>query len=198
VNGKRERFFQQRPQDRQRLAGSTVWPRDIPYSPRHLTISSPVITHDWAAIQQAYAASASTVDEICAQYKVSRTQLYAYARESGWDLRNASAMSEWRRRQARDKALAERLMQALDKKMTAFENRLADGHATPADSERDARTLNTLVRLFEKLRSIDEKALRPARPASAPASAAKDAIDADSLRHSLAQRLEKLRSGHGG
>jgi hypothetical protein len=89
-------------------------------------------------------------------------------------------------------------MRALDRKMTAFENRLAESDASPADSERDARTLNTLVRLFDKLKSLDEKALRRLPAATVSTPAAKEAIDADSIRHSLAQRLERLRSGHGG
>lgn len=82
--------------------------------------------------------------------------------------------------------------------MTAFENRLAEGDASAADSERDARTLNTLVRLFDKLKSLDEKAVRRSPVATAATPAAKDAIDADRLRCELAQRLAKLHAGHGG
>jgi hypothetical protein len=75
--------------------------------------------------------------------------------------------------------------------------------ATAADSERDARTLNTLVRLFEKLKGLglSEAAGRRAQPAkSAPAddSSVKDAHDADALRGELARRLEKLRGQLGG
>lgn len=169
-----------------------------PLSPRRLTISPDPIPRDWAAIALAYAARTSTVDEICAAHDISRSTLYNFAREAGWDLRCASSVSELRRRRARDLAFAERLMRALDRKMTAFENRLAEGDASAADSERDARTLNTLVRLFEKLKSLDEKAVRRSPVATAPTPDAKDAIDADSLRHRLAQRLAKLRAGHGG
>ncbi len=96
--------------------------------------------------------------------------------------------------------MAERLLIALDQKMTEFENRMAQGGiTTAADSERDARTLNTLVRLFEKLKGFGSKAEAESKTATAPAqtstSAGKNAHDTDTLRHDLAERLEKLREG---
>ena len=103
-----------------------------------------------------------------------------------------------RLRQLRERELAIRLMNALDQKMTAFEARLAESDASAADSERDARTLNTLVRLFDRLKTVDEKSLRRAPAANTAIPAAKDVIDADRLRRELARRLARLRAGHGG
>lgn len=111
----------------------------------------------------------------------------------------SAAASRIAARPARKADLSRRLLTALDQKMTEFETRIADG-ATPtaADSERDARTLNTLVRLFEKLRGFGEKSQSRARASDSAAPAGKDAHDADRLRNELAQRLERLRLGIGG
>jgi transposase-like protein len=158
--------------------------------------SSTHASRDWAAIAQAYAAPDLTVTDICERYKVPRTALYVHIREQGWEQRS-DAVSQCQRRRAREQDFAKRLMNALEKKMTAFENRMAQGDASAADSERDARTLNTLVRLFDKLSAHETSRVRPR--AGAPSShPKKDAIDADSLRHDLARRLEKLRASHGG
>jgi hypothetical protein len=155
---------------------------------------------DWEAVAHDYAAGALSVAAICAAHSLTRATLYHRAKIDGWPLRRPG-----RRRSRAD--LAKRLLGALELKMTRFENRMADSaaSATAADSERDARTLNTLVRLFEKLKGLGlgEAATRRARPAkSAPApaedSSVKDAHDADALRGELARRLEKLRGQLGG
>jgi hypothetical protein len=155
---------------------------------------------DWEAVAQDYAAGALSVDAICAAHSLTPATLYRRAKIDGWPLRRPG-----RRRSRAD--LAKRLLGALELKMTRFENRMAESaaSATAADSERDARTLNTLVRLFEKLKGLGlgEAATRRARSAkSAPApaddSSVKDAHDADALRGELARRLEKLRGQLGG
>jgi hypothetical protein len=103
-----------------------------------------------------------------------------------------------RLRHLRERELAIRLMNALDQKMTAFEKRLTESDASAADSERDARTLNTLVRLFDRLKTVDVKSLRRTPATTVPIPDAKDAIDADRLRRELARRLARLRASHGG
>jgi hypothetical protein len=102
--------------------------------------------------------------------------------------------------------------------MTQFETRIAEA-GSAADNERDARTLNTLVRLFEKLQRLGSHATKTGvrvttlarfprsgaaagRASTTAASSAdttsKDAHDADRLRTDLAQRLERLRGQIGG
>jgi hypothetical protein len=107
-----------------------------------------------------------------------------------------------RQRRPRRGDFVRRLTRALDRKITDFEARHADASpASAADAERDARTLNTLVRLYDKLRSA-AKAAASTGPqgtgcgaALAGAPAAKDIDDPDGLRRELARRLEKLRLG---
>jgi hypothetical protein len=99
----------------------------------------------------------------------------------------------------REAELAKRLLTALDDQMTQLENRRsADPANTAADSDRDARTLTSLVRLFDKLKSLGQKTAAPKRAAAAATAQGKAAHDADRLRHALAERLEKLRVGLEG
>ncbi len=167
-----------------------------------LSPTSPAPAHrDWAVIAHDYASGALTVAEICTLHGVSASMLYRRAAQEGWQMRHKPA-SATRGREDGNR-MAARLLFALDQKMTEFENRMAQGGvATAADSERDARTLNTLVRLFEKLKGFGGKGETDAKTAAAPAhtstSAGEHAHDADRLRNDLAQRLEKLREGLRG
>jgi hypothetical protein len=141
------------------------------------------------------------VDDLCAAHRITRTAFYNFARRENLPLR-VPMKDGVKRRRIREEDLAQRLLNALDRKMRAFEARLAQGHDAPpsaADAERDARTLNTLVRLFDRLQAAAKDpepakvALGRARPPAQPARAGKDMDDADLLRRDLAQRLERLR-----
>ena len=168
---------------------------------------SPSPPRDWDAIARDYAAGALTVTEICTLHSISPSVLYFRANKMRWKKRRGSAApkvaaksSPRKRRTKHPPDLTQRLLTALDLKMTEFETRMAEGASlSAADSERDARTLNTLVRLFDKLKSFGEKtasgknAAAPTASASAqPSPSGNDAHDADRLRHELAQRLERL------
>ncbi len=90
-----------------------------------------------------------------------------------------------------------RLLRALDLKMTELENCMTANADAPsaADCERNVRTLNTLVGLFEKLKKqdmLDKKALHSANSGSAAAP------DADTLRRELLERLQRLNRGKAG
>jgi hypothetical protein len=169
----------------------------------------------WDAIERDYTANELTVDEICATHGVTRSQLYHRARNCGWQLRLSNSPAA---RHRVETEFATRLTTALDLKMTQFETRIAEA-GSAADNERDARTLNTLVRLFEKLQRLGSHATKTGvrvatlarfprsgaaagRASAAAASSAdttsKDAHDADRLRTDLAQRLERLRGQIGG
>lgn len=159
-------------------------------------------TPDWDAIEREYAANEVTVDGICAVHGITRWQLYHRARNYGWPLRRSSSLAARHRIQTE---FAHRLMTALDLKMTQFENRIAEA-GSAADSERDARTLNTLVRLFEKLKGLSAPAAKTGvrvatlvrRAPTAAASTERRDYEADKLRNELAQRLERLRGQIGG
>jgi hypothetical protein len=180
---------------------------------------------DWDAIAHDYAASALTVPELCALHAVSKWSLYYHVNRDGWIKRSAlrraasgassskvdaglrSGKSSKRpsrsRRLTGEAHLARRLLLALDHKMTAFETRMTqaatgDTAATSADSERDARTLGTLVRLFDKLKGFGGKQLAGTDGPAVSRTAGKDIHDADRFRNDLARRLESLRDSIGG
>lgn len=149
---------------------------------------------DWAAVARDYAAKALTVDEISALYVISRTSLYNRARREGWRTRVAMVDGPKPRR-LRRQDFGQRLINALGRKIADFEDRRAEGEASAADAERDARTLNTLVRLHDRLQGAAGKSAGPAPSAIAAAPAAKDTHDPDGLRRELARRLDTLRLG---
>jgi hypothetical protein len=157
---------------------------------------------DWEAIARDYAACVLSVSDICALHAVSRSALYDHARRNErWLYRVTLAGGP--PRPTREQDLGQRLFNALDRKLSEFERRhaaaTADGTVpSAADAERDARTLNTLVRLFDKLQGYAKKAAcRPAPPASAAAAASAEPVPqgTDALRSTLARRLETLRLG---
>lgn len=93
----------------------------------------------------------------------------------------------------RHAAIIGRLYRAFDQKMREVEARLSAGGEglSPADSERDARTLNSLARLFEKLTDLEGgDETRGTGNGSSDPNAGE--IDAERFRRDIADRLEKL------
>jgi hypothetical protein len=165
---------------------------------------------DWDAIALDYAASALTVEAICAAHRITQSRLYRRARRDGWPMRSERSRGHGRSKAQRAEAdLVARLLAALDAKMKQYESRLGKTSraASSADAERDARTLSTLVRLAERLKSLaanhggppGKRGGKSAALGFPPASTRwKDAHDADRLRGELARRLEILRGQLGG
>jgi hypothetical protein len=163
---------------------------------RRCLITTHIDAARWEAIARDYAANALTITDICALHSVSRSAVHRRALKERWVNRAVMTDSPARRR-IRERDLGQRLLDMLDRKMTQIENRAAPtGGAAPtaADAERDARTLNTLVRLFEKLTSLRQKTEAAPKTAAPAASVERGDDGADGLRNALAQRLEKLRS----
>lgn len=156
---------------------------------------------DWGVIAGDYAAGLLTVPQICEAHAVSKATLYNRAKAEGWPLRQASAALALRRSRVR---LTKRLLSALDAKLAQFEHRMAEITAseTAADSERDARTLHTLLRMLERLREMAEAGgeKRRGRPPKAAAGTTTDIKphEAERIRDDLARRLERLRGQLGG
>ncbi len=151
----------------------------------------------WAAVAADYADGKLTVAEICARHGITHKALYAQAKRQGWPLRRTgrpAPLSGGRpKSQQPRQALIARLYKALEKKMSEFESRQPNGAQTAADHERETRTLNTMVRLFERLAALEEKA-RTDDAASRDDGGV--TADARALREDLAQRLERLRDAH--
>jgi hypothetical protein len=157
----------------------------------HHPIHAEYTERDWASLARDYAAKALTVDQVSALYAISRSALYNRASRDGWHMR-VGMTSGTKRRRVRRADFGQRLMIALDRKIADFEAR-RDNALSAADAERDARTLNTLVRLYDKLRGMAGKSTGPAAHPANAAQAEKDTHDPDGLRRDLARRLETLR-----
>jgi hypothetical protein len=96
--------------------------------------------------------------------------------------------------------MVRRLLEALDKKLTLLETRMApDGGIdasgqSAADAERDARTLSGYARLYAKLVELDDAA-RAGGKGKTDRSKPEATDDADRLRRDLALRLQRLNQG---
>lgn len=150
---------------------------------------------DWEAIAQDYRKRVLFVDELCVLHGISQKRLYRRINEEGWPRRRAPNKFSPSRVKSSTASMPNRLLRALDMKMTELEKRMA-ATAEPlsaADCERNVRTLNTLVGLFEKLKKQavdDETGERKSASADVDRGA-------DELRRQLAERLHRLGSAAG-
>jgi len=148
---------------------------------------------DWRAIARDYTRADCTIMELCVRHSVSRSSLYRRIKAGVFASRSAHKAASPAARDAH--GLLRRLTHALDDKMTKFEQRLQCNELlSSADHEREARTLHSLLRMFERVSELSDAARKAA--AAAPAAKGFDA-DADIFRRQLAARLDKLRGGDG-
>jgi hypothetical protein len=155
---------------------------------------------DLDVLARDYTGDELSVEAICLAHGISMGRLYDHVAAQGWPMRQI------RRRAVkvpRPRDLTNRMAIALDQKMAEFEARLTVSRrdATAADSERDARTLSTLLRLFERLSKLQDRGAAPSKTAASPPSRAaqiKDTDAPDPLRGELARRLARLRGQIGG
>lgn len=160
---------------------------------------------DWAEIAKDYLRGDLTIDELCARHAITTCSLYRQIKKEGWPLRRPPVTQDSHAlgpRPARGskstnrRALFFRLCRALDQKIAEFEQSRPPPEAlTPADKEREARTLHAMIRMFEKL-----SAMNPAVPGKTGRSGTEANTkgrlnDADELRRQLAERLDRLRRG---
>lgn len=139
-------------------------------------------SHDWEAIAQDYANRQLTVTVICEMHGLRRDQLYSRIRREGWVPRS-EAFGAAKRGRKRQPSLSRRFLLALESRLAEYERRLGDT-GSAADAERDARTLNILVKLHETLKAPPPRGASPSTRGPAD--------DATALRLDLARRLERL------
>ena len=171
--------------------------------------------HDWEGIKQAYVHGDWSLKRIGDANGVSAYKVRARAKKDGWKRlvgtktlcrgRKPRAASTARKRPAvadelRRRDMLCRLLDALDKRLTQLEARMAsDAEAggepqTAADAERDARTLSGLARLYAKLVELDGGAHRGGGEGKEQEGALRQetADDAEFFRRDLALRLQRL------
>gem|GEM_PF-6916202 len=168
----------------------------------------------WTQIQKAYEDKSQTVKQICDQFKLKQTEFYKYAKENDWRLRakkkNRTTIksSTQTKRQTENKQKVkttseqsklreptETLEDALEfitmDLMQRIQKRTMESEA---DHDKDARTLSSLVRTYEKLKemktspqSSNQKGEQQHPPI--------EKADEDAKRREIATSLEKLIQG---
>ncbi|MGQ0485731.1 MAG: hypothetical protein ACT4SY_10310 [Hyphomicrobiales bacterium] len=142
----------------------------------------PAAAPDWVRLRQDYEAAARPLAAIAAEAGLSRSALVARARREGWKLRG-------RRQSATTRQTIQRLKDLLQKRLSGLEGELGEigAEVTAASSERDIRSMNTLVRTLEKVLELERKD-RAQRSRKRREQRQFD----DAERDALAERLEAL------
>lgn len=174
----------------------------------------------WAEIARLWREGREPLGAIAARFGTSHQRIAAVARSRQWPRRGGATgrgagrpadrgggskpatHSERqhgavrRKPKARSRAAAlqhmvERLFDAMETKLSAIEQRMADGgDDTPADSERTARSLGTLIRNLERLSEYERKLHKLEAAAGAKSGGERD--DTERRRQELARRIEAL------
>jgi hypothetical protein len=170
---------------------------------------------DWEGIKHAYVHGDMSLERIAEARGSSATTISKRAKREGWvrligtkrlrsgpkpRLPGAPRPKPKTPAQRRRSEMVRRLFEVLDTKLKLLEERMAEAQAegaapqSAADTERDARSLNALARLYAKLVELDEAAKAPASKGGegSDKDAATRSDDADQLRRHLALRLERL------
>ena len=111
---------------------------------------------DWAAVRRAYVNDGVAVREICRIHAIQAQTLYRRARQEGWPRRRPS---EGDGSEDASLRLLARLRRIAEDQIAEVEARRATrAGATPSgEPERDARILNELVKLIERIAAIEAK-----------------------------------------
>ena len=163
---------------------------------------------DWQEIEKAYLAGTHSVAHICQQFGIKPYQLYHKAKTCAWKMRaktkskkrqvKAGKQNQTRRasiglkvkKGASVRALHETLEFITMDLMQRISERSQDASA---DHEKDARTLSSLVRTYEKLKTIAAK--NDATSIKEPGDHTTSDQSAQQRRAEIAARLEKLVKG---
>ncbi|MBI2720369.1 MAG: hypothetical protein HY245_02875 [Rhizobiales bacterium] len=114
----------------------------------------PAAAPDWVRLRQDYEEGRKPVAAIAAEAGINAQKLVLLARRDGWRLRtSASGRTEATR------ATIRRLKALLQQRLADLEGQIANlgAEASAASSERDIRSMNTLVRTLEKVLELERK-----------------------------------------
>lgn len=164
---------------------------------------------DWEAVRYDYQYCGMSQRWIAWKHGISRASFQRRKDKERWERIEPLARRTSRVAQPKDGVpptpteqrrlrIVTRLYNLLEAKMSEFERRMEEAGGrpqSPAEAERDARSLNALARLYATLADID--AARETRAAGLKKpNDRKDGAHADRLRRDLAGRLARLQPGH--
>ena len=163
---------------------------------------------DWQEIENAYLAGKQSVAHICQQFGIKPHQLYRKAKACSWQMRATTkpkkqAQKAGQQKETRQAPIGLRakqgtsvraLHETLEFITMDLMQRISDrSQDTSADHEKDARTLSSLVRTYEKLKTIAAK--HDATSTKEPSDHSNSDQSAQQRRAEIAARLEKLVKG---
>lgn len=168
----------------------------------------------WQAIEKDYKDLSLSIKEVCQRHNIKRSELYKHAREEAWQLRSKKKKANQQKvqkLQEKNSRSQEQIIEA-QQPVTTLEDALEfitmdlmqrikmRSQECDADHDKDARTLSSLVRTYEKLQEIKtdthisnkSKALKKkGEQTNFP----DQKINEDAKRREIATNLEKLIQG---
>jgi hypothetical protein len=149
-------------------------------------------TPDWAAIGRQFRAGRVTIAVIAARFGVSPSAIRRMAKERGWVRKTHPVTAQ------SNAEIRQRLRDLIERKLEQLEERLmSDESDSPADSERQARELGTLIRNHARLEQMEEAAARQAAIGGGKSgengNRGEEGDDAERWRKELAERIARLR-----
>ena len=144
----------------------------------------------WQSARENYEDPAQALAAIAATLGISKYKLVTEARRRGWALRGTGRASNTSTR-----ATIQRLKELLQMRLGQLEGQLkaVGEEASAANSERDIRSANTLVRTLEKVLELERKD----RSLRARKIRERRQLD-DAVREEFARRIASLRRGDDG
>ena len=162
----------------------------------------------WQAIEKDYQDLSISIKEVCQRHNIKRTELYKHAREEAWQLRskkkkaNQQKVQKLQEKNKRSQDQTIKAQQPVTTLQDALEFITMDlmqrikmrSQKSDADHDKDARTLSSLVRTYEKLqeiKTISKSSNKKGEQTNFP----DNKINEDAKRREIATNLEKLIQG---
>ena len=149
-----------------------------------------------AEIERLYRAGELTRVEIGCRFDRSAAAISKLARSRGWPMRwevmgRAPKVSGLSAPKARAK-LANRLCNAITKKLEQMETGMKSGELGSADFERDAKAVASMIGGMQKVAATVADAEQERQPKSASASAGANTGEAERLHREIIERFERI------
>lgn len=168
----------------------------------------------WQAIEKDYQDLSISIKEVCQRHNIKRTELYKHAREEAWQLRskkkkaNQQKVQKLQEKNKRSQDQTIKAQQPVTTLQDALEFITMDlmqrikmrSQECDADHDKDARTLSSLVRTYEKLQEIKtdthfSNKSKAFKNKGEQTNFPDHKINEDAKRREIATNLEKLIQG---
>ena len=144
---------------------------------------------DAAEIERLYADRRIPVAEIARRFGRSGSSISALARRRGWPMRSGRLGSTLPSAPSAAETLEARLYRTATGQLDMMEIGMANGTISPADFERMAKSVGTIVGALGKVAAVKNAQDAERRPGAGDERAASDT---DRKRREIAERLERL------